>query len=46
MRTVVVKSLAIAALLLLSAACTKPEPPDKEQPVEPQASEPAEAVGD
>lgn len=27
----------VAGLLLACLACTKPEPPDKEQPVEPQA---------
>ena len=42
----VLKLLSTAGLLLACLACTRPEPPDKEQPVEPQASEPAEAVGD
>lgn len=37
MRITVSKLLATAALVLLCVACTKPEPPDKEQPVEPQA---------
>ena len=40
-----VRILAVASVLLASLACSRPEPPDKEQPVEPQASEPAEAVG-
>lgn len=39
--------LIVAAVLwLLAAGCTRPEVPDTEQPPEPQASEPAEAVGD
>jgi hypothetical protein len=36
----------VASVLLALLACTRPEPPDKEQPVEPQASEPAETVRD
>lgn len=45
MRITVSKSLAIAACLLLCVACTKPEPPDKEQPVEPQADATAPTGG-
>ena len=41
----VARILAMASVLLACLACSKPEPPDKEQPPEPQASEPAEAVG-
>ena len=41
----VVRILAVASVLQACLACSKPEPPDKEQPPEPQASEPAEAVG-
>jgi len=32
--------LAVAAIVLALAACTKPEPPPTEQPVEPQAAMP------
>ncbi len=42
----VARILALASVLLACLACSKPEPPDKAQPPEPQASEPAEAVGD
>ena len=42
----VARILATASFLLACLACSKPEPPDKEQQPEPQASEPAEAVGD
>ena len=38
MRDRVLRVLAMAGLLLAGVACTKPEPPDKEQPVEPQAA--------
>ena len=37
MRTTPAKWLAATAFVLLCAACSKPQPPDKEQPVEPQA---------
>jgi len=36
MRNPMLRLLAVATLLI-AVACTKPEPPDKEQPVEPQA---------
>ncbi|MGJ7904365.1 hypothetical protein [Lysobacter sp. 1R34A] len=36
--------LASAALLCALAACSKPQPPDKERPVEPQAAQMREAI--
>lgn len=36
--------LASAALLCALAACAKPQPPDKERPVEPQATQMREAI--
>jgi hypothetical protein len=33
---------AALSLLVLSAACSRPAPPDKEQPPEPQATHPVE----
>lgn len=33
----VARILALASVLLACLACSKPEPPDKERPVEPQA---------
>lgn len=42
------KTVACALLFVLTAACSRPEPPDKERPVEPQARQPAglrDAVG-
>ena len=41
----VVRILSMASLLLACLACTKPQPPDKEQPVEPQAAENIPATG-
>ena len=38
MRDRTLRVLALAGLLLAGVACTKPEPPDKEQPPEPQAA--------
>lgn len=35
----VARILAVASVLLAFLACSKPEPPEKEQPVEPQAGE-------
>lgn len=37
----VVRVLFVAGVMLAGLACTKPEPPDREQPVEPQASDAA-----
>lgn len=37
MRTAVVRTLAVAAVVLAFAGCRKPEPPPTEQPVEPQS---------
>ncbi|MGO1000707.1 hypothetical protein [Lysobacter sp. CA196] len=37
-------SLATAALLCALTACSKPQPPDKERPVEPQATQLRDAI--
>ena len=40
----VLRLLSAAGLLLACLACTKPEPPDKDQPPEPQAAADAPAT--
>lgn len=40
----VVPALAAAALALALAACSKPQPPEKERPVDPQATQMRDAI--